>query len=71
MHLAIGAGSTSPLHAAPSVVGQVARDAAPKRLLLSHISIPSIALDPAIAEVKKFYAGPLTIGSDLQCTPVS
>jgi ribonuclease BN (tRNA processing enzyme) len=71
MHLAIGAGSTSPLHAPPSVVGQVARDAGAKQLILSHISIPSVALDPAIADVKKFYAGPLTIGRDLQCTPVS
>jgi len=71
MHLAIGAGSSSPLHAPPSVVGQVARDAGTKRLILSHISIPSAALDPAIADVKKSYAGPLTIGSDLQCTPVS
>lgn len=71
MHLAIGVGATSPLHAAPSVVGQVARDAAPKRLILSHISIPSVALEPAITELKKFYTGPLTIGSDLQCTSVS
>lgn len=70
LHLAIGAASTSPLHAPPSVVGQVARNAGAKRLILSHISIPNSALDPAIAEVKKSYAGLLTIGSDLQCTSV-
>ena len=68
MHLATN-GSNSPLHAAPSVVGQVARDVGPNRLILGHIG--TFALDPAIGDVKKFYAGPLTIGSDLQCTSVS
>jgi hypothetical protein len=27
-------------------------------------------LAPAVAEVKKHYEGPVTIGEDLQCTPV-
>lgn len=68
MHLAIAAGITSPLHAAPSVVGRVANEAGVGRLIVSHIGV--FDLDPAIVELKKFYRGPLTIGADLQCTPV-
>ena len=68
MHLAIAPGATSPLHASPAVVGRVAQDAGVGRLIVSHIGL--FDLDPAIAEVKKFYAGPVTVGADLQCTPV-
>jgi ribonuclease BN (tRNA processing enzyme) len=67
MHLAIAAGATSPLHAAPAVVGRIAQDAGVKRLIVSHIGL--FDLDAAIADLKKSYAGPLTIGADLQCTP--
>ncbi len=67
MHLATPAGD-SPLHASPAVVGRVARDAGIGRLVVSHIG--QFELEPAIAEVKKFYPGPLTVGADLQCTPV-
>jgi ribonuclease BN (tRNA processing enzyme) len=68
MHLAIAAVATSPLHAAPAVVGRIAQDAGVGRLILSHIG--QFDLEPALAELKKAYAGPLTIGADLQCTPV-
>jgi ribonuclease BN (tRNA processing enzyme) len=68
MHLMVGAGGTSPLHAAPSVVGRIAHDAGVGRLIVSHIG--QFDLDAAIAELKKSYTGPLTIGSDLQCTAV-
>lgn len=68
MHLATAA-SDSPLHASPAVVGRVARDAGVGRLVLGHIG--QFDLEPAIGEVKKYYAGPLTVGADLQCTPVS
>ena len=67
MHLAIAAGATSPLHAAPAVVGGIAQDAGVKRLIVSHIGL--FDLDAAIADLKKSYTGPLTIGADLQCTP--
>ncbi len=67
MHLAIAAGATSPLHAAPAVVGRIAQDAGAKRLVVSHIGLYD--LDAAIADLKKSYTGPLTIGADLQCTP--
>jgi ribonuclease BN (tRNA processing enzyme) len=69
MHLAIAADAASPLHAPPAVVGRIAQEAGVGRLILSHIG--QFPLDPAIAEVKKSYSGPLTIGADLQCTPAS
>ena len=68
MHMAIAAGATSPLHAAPAVVGRIAQDAGVGRLIVSHIG--QFDLDAALADVKKAYTGPLTIGADLQCTPV-
>jgi ribonuclease BN (tRNA processing enzyme) len=66
MHLAIAAGATSPLHAAPAVVGRIAQEAGVKRLILSHIT--QFDLEAAIADVKKSYTGALTVGADLQCT---
>jgi len=68
MHMAIAAGATSPLHASPAVVGQVARDAGVGRLIVSHIGLFDV--DTAVTEVKKTYPGELTVGADLQCTPV-
>jgi len=68
MHLAVAAGATSPLHAAPAVVGRIAQDAGVGRLIVSHIG--QFDLDAAIGELKKSYMGPLTIGADLQCTPI-
>jgi ribonuclease BN (tRNA processing enzyme) len=66
---------TSPLRRAQPVrfarrpvVGRVAKDAGVGRLIVSHIG--QFDLDPAIAELKTFYTGPLTVGADLQCTPV-
>ena len=69
LHMTVGVGVKSPLHAAPDVVGQVARDAKPARLILSHLDPGN--LDAAVAEVKKHYTGPITVAADLQCTPVS
>jgi ribonuclease BN (tRNA processing enzyme) len=69
MHLAIAAGTTNPLHAAPAVVGRLAQEAHVGRLIVSHIG--QFDLDAAIADVKKSYTGPLTIGADLQCTPIA
>jgi ribonuclease BN (tRNA processing enzyme) len=69
MHLALAAGAkNNPLHAAPDVVGRVAQEAGVGRLILSHIGL--FDLDAAVTEVKKTYTGPLTVGSDLLCTPV-
>ena len=69
MHLAVAVGAANnPLHASPAVVGRVAQEAGVGRLILSHIGL--FDLEPAVAEVKKYYTGPLTVGADLQCTPV-
>jgi ribonuclease BN (tRNA processing enzyme) len=67
MHLAT-ATSDSGLHASPAVVGRVARDAGVGRLIVSHIV--HFNLEPLIAELKKYYTGPLTVGADLQCISV-
>lgn len=70
MHLTIGAGDTGPLnalHASPTAVGQIARDAKARRLVLSHIG--EFDVEAAVAEVKKAYAGPIVVGTDLQCVP--
>jgi ribonuclease BN (tRNA processing enzyme) len=69
MHLAIAAGATSPLHAAPAVVGRIAQQAHVGRLIVSHIGL--FDLNAAIAELKTAYSGPLIIGADLQCTPLA
>jgi ribonuclease BN (tRNA processing enzyme) len=67
MHLAIAANAPpSPLHASPAVVGRVAQEAGVKRLILSHIG--QFDLEAALADVKKSYTGPVTVGADLQCT---
>lgn len=68
MHLALPAGAVNPLHAAPAVVGRLAQEAGVGRLILSHIG--AFDVDAAVAELKKFYTGPLTVGADLQCTPL-
>jgi ribonuclease BN (tRNA processing enzyme) len=69
MHLAIPSGTTgflASLHAAPAVVGRIAQDAGVGRLILSHIGL--FDLDAAIADVRKWYTGPLTVATDVQCT---
>ena len=68
MHLAIPAGAKNPLHAAPDVVGRIAQEAGVGHLIVSHIG--PFNLEPAIAELKTAYSGPLTVGADMQCTVV-
>ena len=68
MHLAIPVGERNPFHATPDVVGRIAQEAGIGRLIVSHLT--PVDLDAAIVELKRFYTGPLTIGADLQCTPV-
>jgi ribonuclease BN (tRNA processing enzyme) len=70
MHLQLPAGAKRllDLHAPPSIVGRIARDASVGRLIVSHIGLFDV--DVAIAELKEFYTGPLTVGADMQCTPV-
>lgn len=68
LHLAIGVGANNPNQALPLAVGQMAQSAKPGRVILSHIA--NFDLDAAVADVKRNYSGPLTVGADLQCTQV-
>jgi ribonuclease BN (tRNA processing enzyme) len=68
MHLAIAPGVETPLHATPAVVGRIAQEAGVGQLIVSHIGL--FKLDAAIADLRKFYTGPLTVGADMQCTAV-
>jgi ribonuclease BN (tRNA processing enzyme) len=68
MHLAVAPGADVPLHATPAVVGRIAQEAAVGRLIVSHLGLFNI--DEAIADLRKYYSGPLIVGADLQCTPV-
>ena len=68
MHLAVAPGAGNPLHATPDVVGRIAQEAGVGQLILSHFGL--FNLDAAIAELRKFYGGPLIVGADMQCTPV-
>ena len=69
MHMQIAPFAKNPLHAPPAVVGQLAQDANVGRLIVSHIG--RIDVEAAIAELRKSYKGPLTVGADLQCTPIA
>jgi len=68
MHLAVAPGADVPLHATPAVVGRIAQEAAVGQLIVSHLGLFNI--DEAIADLRKYYSGPLIVGADLQCTPV-
>jgi ribonuclease BN (tRNA processing enzyme) len=68
MHLAVAPGARNPLHATPAVVGRIAQEAGVGQLIVSHIGL--FNLDAAIADLRQFYTGPLTVGADMQCTPV-
>jgi ribonuclease BN (tRNA processing enzyme) len=69
MHMAIAAGTTNPLHAAPAVIGRIAQEAGVGRLIVSHIG--PFDVNAAVVEVKTTYSGSLTVGADLQCTAVA
>jgi ribonuclease BN (tRNA processing enzyme) len=56
------------LHATPAVVGRIAQQAGVRQLVVSHFGL--FNLDAAIADLRKFYSGPLIVGADMQCTPV-
>ena len=83
LHLALSQGAPDPIslrHARPSIVGQVARAARARRLVLSHLiqAVPPVELDwyslsnlqQALAEVGRNYPGPVEVASDLQCFPI-
>jgi ribonuclease BN (tRNA processing enzyme) len=50
-------------HLSPTQVGQLARDAKVKKLVLSHL----VGADPEdVVEIKKWYSGEVVVGEDLQ-----
>lgn len=55
------------LHAKPSMVGELARDAGVKALMLSHFMPPiETELDPAVDLVRRSYGGRIELAGDLQ-----
>lgn len=84
MHLGLSEQAGAPLtrlHATPEGVGRLAQNAAAKRLVLSHfMKGPSTArtpewfslfdLDHTLAEVGKYFSGPIVAAADLQCIPI-
>ena len=66
MHLTIPGPESDTAHASPGVVGRIARDARVGRLVLGHFG--RFDIEPAVTEVRKYFAGPVTLGADLQCS---
>jgi len=73
-HNAVREGATGverALHMPPSVIGRIARDAAVKRLILSHRMLRTLGHeDETVANVRKAFAGPIVFANDLDCFPV-
>ena len=81
MHFAISSNaidSLRALHATPEIVGQIAKDAGVRHLVLSHfIEAPSEVawsdsfsvprLSENVAVVREIYDGPITVADDLEC----
>ena len=71
MHLVVpegieGAGRR--LHAPPSVIGEVAARAAPRRVVLSHFMARSLRdIDGNVALVRRAYDGEVVLAEDLDC----
>jgi ribonuclease BN (tRNA processing enzyme) len=56
------------LHAPPSVIGEIAAEADPDTLVLSHFMARSLRnLDDNVAEVRKHFAGKVVLAEDLFC----
>ena len=84
MHLGLSEQAPEPIarvHARPATVGQVARNAKAKRLVLSHLmeAPPTVTtrewfslsnLEQTVADVRKQFTGPVDVAADLQCIPV-
>jgi ribonuclease BN (tRNA processing enzyme) len=69
------------LHARPGTVGRLAQNAKAKRLVLSHFmeAPPTVTtpewfslfdLDRTVADVRKYFSGPIIPAADLQCIPI-
>jgi ribonuclease BN (tRNA processing enzyme) len=59
------------LHMPPSVIGQIAKDAQVKNLVLSHRMLRTLGKeDQTQSEIRKRYSGPIEFANDLDCFPV-
>ena len=59
------------LHMPPSVIGQIARDAHVKHLILSHRMLRTLGKESQTqSEIEKRFSGPLTFANDLDCFPL-
>jgi ribonuclease BN (tRNA processing enzyme) len=59
------------LHATPQRIGTAARQAAPARLVVSHLMRRSLDdLDGNLAQIRARYPGTVTVATDLLCLPV-
>jgi ribonuclease BN (tRNA processing enzyme) len=70
MHMAIAMGSTGAVldvHATPTRVGEVARDAGVSHLVLSHLVPGEAPLEEAVTEVLRIYSGVTDVAEDLAC----
>jgi ribonuclease BN (tRNA processing enzyme) len=71
MHMAVPedvSGVGRRLHAPPSVIGEVARQANPGKLVLSHFMARSLKdLETNVALVRRGYAGSITVADDMSC----
>ena len=55
----------------PSVIGEIAKDAQVKSLILSHRMLRTLGKeDQTQIEIGKQYAGPVSFANDLDCFPV-
>ncbi len=81
MHFAVSEASRSGIHARPSVVGQVARDANVEKLVLSHLigiepedqrfsNFSAGDLEANVGVVRESYSGELVVAEDLLCIDV-
>jgi ribonuclease BN (tRNA processing enzyme) len=72
-HNAVPEGATGVerrLHMPPSVIGEIAKDANVKSLVLSHRMLRTLGHeDQTQAEIRKRYSGPVTFANDLDCFP--
>jgi len=65
------AGVERRLHMPPSVIGQIARDAHIKHLVLSHRMLRTLGKEvQSKAEIEKRFSGPMEFANDLDCFPV-
>jgi ribonuclease BN (tRNA processing enzyme) len=75
MHMVVPEGVTGVgrrLHAPPSVIGDIAAEAAPGKLVLSHFMARSLAtLDDNVALVRERYDGKVVLADDLACIAAS